>query len=136
MTRICLLAALALLPSAASASGPQEPGRKSVAVEFDNGHAIEIRCEDERCTVHCRVDQGEFDFDAGELKATVLPLNPVLFSMNNLPGTFSFELPIECPDQPSEPPFPACYGNYSVEDGEIVERHLYSETAGRTTPLR
>lgn len=121
----------------AQGSAPFEDEVSSIEVRYSNGSAISINCAKGECVVEIGISGNKYVFASDVLKGSADPnTKPVLFSENNLPESFSFQVRLSC----DEPPFAGrdsgpCFGNYLVSSGAIQDTHKYFKIGRDEIPV-
>jgi hypothetical protein len=130
-----LFAAFGVTSVGCLASGPSEPMRELVKVNYADSTSIAVDCRGS-CAIVVALKRKEYVFGAAELLGEPIASAATLYTGRALPGSFSFQVEIECSSDDEKPPFRACFGSYLVEDGKIIERRRFSRVVGRDVPLK
>ena len=108
-------------------------------VAYKNGSSISILCANDVCGLRIKKDGIKYKFSSKEMNGVpAYPSNfrPVLFSVNNDAGQFSFEVQLDCKSSgfPEGVKWP-CFGNYLVAGGRLERIHKYVLKNGVVTHL-
>lgn len=123
----------------AFAAAPYEDEIERLDILYKNGSSISLLCKNDNCDLQIKKDGVSHKFSSKEMggvPAYPSGFRPVLFSVDNIDGQFSFEVQLDCKfgGFPKDTKWP-CFGNYLVVDGRLEKIHKYVLKNGVVTPL-
>lgn len=136
-TMTILLGLVSLVPAFGFASSPYESEIKDIIIRYTNESSIAVVCDSDSCGVQIILGGKNYKFVPADLKGEAIPSQPILYSENNLPEKFSFEVKLDC-ERSGFPPSSTgiCAANYSVEKGKISRVSKFEIRSGTIYPLR